>query len=51
MSENFEAIKTAAEKHMAELKVPGIASNDLFSFKFEKKTEKLYPLDKDAVYA
>jgi len=30
---------------------PGIASNDLFSFKYEKKTAKLYPLDKDAVYS
>lgn len=30
---------------------PGIASNDLFTFKYEKKTDKLYPLDQDAVYS
>jgi microcystin degradation protein MlrC len=29
---------------------PGIASNDLSTFKFEKKNRKLYPLDVDAVY-
>lgn len=29
---------------------PGIGSNDLWSFKFEHKTQTLYPLDKDAVY-
>jgi len=29
---------------------PGIGSNDLWTFKFENKQLKLYPLDKDAVY-
>ena len=29
---------------------PGIGSNDLWSFKFQNKKQKLYPLDKDAVY-
>jgi len=29
---------------------PGIGSNDLWSFKFQNKQQKLYPLDKDAVY-
>jgi microcystin degradation protein MlrC len=29
---------------------PGIGSNDLWSFKFHNKQQKLYPLDKDAVY-
>jgi len=29
---------------------PGIGSNDLGSFKFQNKQQKLYPLDEDAVY-
>jgi microcystin degradation protein MlrC len=29
---------------------PGIASNDLSTFTFKKKTRKRYPLDADAVY-
>ena len=32
MSKNFEVIKTAAEKHMAELKVPGIAIGVITSY-------------------
>ncbi len=29
---------------------PGIASKDLFTFMFQKKTHKLHPLDWDAFY-
>jgi len=47
---HFRAWWTDVASAIVDCDPPGIASNDLTTFKFENKTRKLYPLDTDAVY-
>jgi len=47
---HFRAWWTGVASQIIDSDPPGIASNDLSTFEFKKKTRKLYPLDKDAVY-
>jgi microcystin degradation protein MlrC len=48
---HFRAWWTGVASLIIDCDPPGIASNDLTTFTFEKKTQKLYPLDKDAAYS
>jgi microcystin degradation protein MlrC len=47
---HFRAWWTPVASLIIDSDPPGIGSNDLWSFKFDNKQQKLYPLDKDAVY-
>jgi len=47
---HFRAWWTDVASQIIDSDPPGIASNDLSTFAFQKKTRKLYPLDADAVY-
>ena len=47
---HFRAWWTDIASEIIDCDPPGIASNDLGTFAFEKKTRKVYPLDADAVY-
>jgi len=47
---HFRAWWTDVASAIIDCDPPGIASNDLGTFKFAKKSRKLYPLDADAVY-
>ncbi len=47
---HFRAWWTDIASQIIDSDPPGIASNDLSTFAFNRKTRKLYPLDKDAVY-
>jgi microcystin degradation protein MlrC len=47
---HFRAWWSAKASQIIDCDPPGIASNDLTSFKFTNKNRKLYPLDADAVY-
>ena len=47
---HFRAWWTDVASTIIDCDPPGIASNDLTTFSYEKKTRKLYPLDADAVY-
>ena len=48
---HFRAWWTGIASQIIDCDPPGIASNDLSTFAFKKKTRKLFPLDVDAVYA
>jgi len=47
---HFRAWWTDVASAIIDCDPPGIASNDLFTFEYKNKTQKLYPLDEDAVY-
>jgi len=47
---HFRAWWTGIASQIIDSDPPGIASNDLSTFDFKKKTRKLYPLDADAIY-
>jgi len=47
---HFRAWWTDVASLIIDCDPPGIGSNDLSTFAFKKKTKKVYPLDKDAVY-
>jgi microcystin degradation protein MlrC len=47
---HFRAWWTDVASAIIDCDPPGIASNDLSTFKFAKKNRKVYPLDADAVY-
>jgi MlrC C-terminus len=47
---HFRAWWTDVASLIIDCDPPGIGSNDLWSFAYKEKTQKLYPLDKDAVY-
>ncbi len=47
---HFRAWWTDVASAIIDCDPPGIASNDLTTFTYEKKTRKLYPLDAGAVY-
>jgi len=47
---HFRAWWTDVASAIIDCDPPGIASNDLTTFKFLKKNRKLYPLDHDSVY-
>jgi len=47
---HFRAWWTDVASAIIDCDPPGIASNDLSTFAFAKKTRKVYPLDADAVY-
>ena len=47
---HFRAWWTDEASEIIDSDPPGIASNDLSTFAFKRKTRKLYPLDADAVY-
>jgi len=47
---HFRAWWTDIASEIIDCDPPGIASNDLSTFTFKKKTRKVYPLDADAVY-
>jgi len=47
---HFRAWWTDVASLIIDCDPPGIASNDLFTFTFKKKNQKLYPLDDDATY-
>jgi len=47
---HFRAWWTDVASAIIDCDPPGIASNDLSTFKFVKKTRKVYPLDQDAAY-
>ena len=47
---HFRAWWTDVASEIIDSDPPGIASNDLSTFAFKRKTRKLYPLDVDAVY-
>ncbi len=47
---HFRAWWSGVASKIIDCDAPGIASNDLTTFKFTKKNRKLYPLDADAVY-
>lgn len=47
---HFRAWWTDVASAIVDCDPPGIASNNLSSFKFTKKNRKLYPLDAHAVY-
>ena len=42
--------RNLARRKFIECDPPGIASNDLGTIAYEKKSSKVYPLDKDATY-
>jgi microcystin degradation protein MlrC len=47
---HFRAWWPSVASEIIDCDPPGIASNDLSTFTFKKKTRKIFPLDKDAVY-
>lgn len=47
---HFRAWWTGIASEIIDCDPPGIASNDLSTYTFKKKTRKVYPLDADAVY-
>jgi len=47
---HFRAWWTGIASQIIDCDPPGIASNDLRTFDFKRKTRKVYPLDADAVY-
>ncbi|HRD88199.1 MAG TPA: M81 family metallopeptidase [Accumulibacter sp.] len=47
---HFRAWWTDIASAIIDCDPPGIASNNLSTFKFQRKTRKVYPLDADAVY-